>query len=477
MRQYILTILLIGSSIFGFSQSTFNYAYDSGQVEGSCGIIVNEDSIYHLEWHYDFTKAWLALTKLDANGVVSSRVIIEDTSTIASSGNGFFRYKDDFIIAGSVKINDTAQPMVMRIDTLGNIKWKSNYDFPGMSKGKFRAGTVAWDDTSFVLTGTVDNGTTSFDRLTAIVDSSGGLMNYNIDVEVNLQEPFSLVKGINNGYMVLGHSYSSDISGNAQLWKIDNNGADVWTQSFGSPGQYDGGLFIVPADSIYWLSLHQLTDVPSNSFTGRIMRIDTLGNIISDTILNYGSVEKGNFWGGTLLDNGECAFVGSIRDTSSTSSKGWIAKFNASGDPIWTKKFSLRLGDNYAYSISCIGSNDFLVSGFAGPDGMGASQDAWLIRLDSNGCDTSQCQSVGIKTQYTNTYKAYPNPTSNYLILETGKSKFHTANFYDISGKQIWNSNFYSTIKLDVSTWPSGIYIMQILTDGENPYSKKIIIE
>jgi len=69
--------------------------------------------------------------------------------------------------------------------------------------------------------------------------------------------------------------------------------------------------------------------------------------------------------------------------------------------------------------------------------------------------------------------KAYPNPVKNELTIELSNTiaNAYTVNVYDLSGKKIMSrvsdiSNTNNKFNINTTNWNTGIYLVQIITDG-----------
>ena len=72
----------------------------------------------------------------------------------------------------------------------------------------------------------------------------------------------------------------------------------------------------------------------------------------------------------------------------------------------------------------------------------------------------------------------YPNPVSNNLHINLGKSTSSTISLYDINGNKLRSINADSkeTI-IDVSAFNSGIYLLEIKSYGQPAEMHKIVIQ
>ena len=69
----------------------------------------------------------------------------------------------------------------------------------------------------------------------------------------------------------------------------------------------------------------------------------------------------------------------------------------------------------------------------------------------------------------------YPNPASDYIILDFDSKKITQLKIINTTGKVVQTEQIYRNAKINISELPSGIYIAQLLVDGSN-YSKKRFI-
>jgi len=71
--------------------------------------------------------------------------------------------------------------------------------------------------------------------------------------------------------------------------------------------------------------------------------------------------------------------------------------------------------------------------------------------------------------------KAYPNPASNILTLELPKPS-DNIKIFNLVGEQIFETKGLQTIKIDVSTWSKGVYMIKTIINTETLIKKIIIL-
>jgi len=221
----------------------------------------------------------------------------------------------------------------------------------------------------------------------------------------NLDEAYSIIQTLDNGYIVVGTSESSngDISENNgwnDIWiiKLNEIGDIEWEKSFGGTG-YD-----------YAYSVQQTLDsgfiITGNTFSfdgdfGEnngwadcfILKIDTIGNL-----------EWSKFYGGTDPDYGNSiiqttdggfitAGVSQSNDIDVSDNNGgidiWILKLDNLGNLEWEKNFG-GLSSDHAHSIKQTNDEGFIIAGHSSSNNIDVSGgngniDYWIVKLDNLG--------------------------------------------------------------------------------------------
>ncbi len=95
----------------------------------------------------------------------------------------------------------------------------------------------------------------------------------------------------------------------------------------------------------------------------------------------------------------------------------------------------------------------------------------YKVAVSLNGCsDTSSCYAFTLPTASIanngiKSLSVYPSPANNYLVVETENIAITTLSIVDVNGKLIsTNTPQNSSVKLDVSSLKSGVYLLKIET-------------
>lgn len=71
------------------------------------------------------------------------------------------------------------------------------------------------------------------------------------------------------------------------------------------------------------------------------------------------------------------------------------------------------------------------------------------------------------ESENTSKLRVYPNPVQNLIFIETQTENNCTAIIYSISGKMLLRKKFYGSVKMDISQFDNGIYLLSILRENE----------
>lgn len=130
---------------------------------------------------------------------------------------------------------------------------------------------------------------------------------------------------------------------------------------------------------------------------------------------------------------------------------------------------------NYLWDVVQMPDKGFMAVGevIGLPPSSTYRQDAWVIRVDSNGCILSNC-SVGIKNlEFSKkTIDVYPNPSTGNINIDS-EEEIKRISIYDLQGrvlKQIRGNQ--SQLELPTAT---GLYLLKISLENGNNINKKVL--
>lgn len=328
-----------------------------------------------------------------------------------------------FLISGQTQFEappDTdGQLYAVKIDSEGNEEWSQEY---GGNLYESGAGGIQTPDGGFLLLGwTRSFGAGQKDWYLVKTDSQGNEQWSETYGDSNNQSASSIVQGPNESYILVGGGGQQ----NARIIRIDGQGNVIWQETYAHP---EGS--------------------GSNYLFDCLVREDS-------TIVAVG--------GSNNLGEGDA---------------GWLLKTDSQGNLIWQRKYNKNSQTDLFYGVLATDDGGFLLSGQAINE-LTNSQDAWLLKVDSVGCPYPNC-TVGIdEEERTVLVDVWPNPAVEVLNIEkVGSSDQLDLSVFDLSGKEILRfvqNNQRGSI--NVSGWPSGVYILNGSDEEGRSFSLKVVKE
>lgn len=249
-------------------------------------------------------------------------------------------------------------------------------------------------------------------------DSSG---NFEWDRQVPGTAGTGFIKQLSDStYILVGAKFVAGLSYQAYMAKLSKTGGVVWEKTFGASG--DQQFYAVPI------------------------------------ILNDGSIV--------------CSGISTI----GTTPWGLLIKTDSLGNQQWLRTYYANpSNDNYVYDVKLTSDEGFIMTG----SGNITSQDAWVLKLDSAGCEIANCN-VGMEEfQVQNSVlHVYPNPSSSEINISI---EGEYINEYEISIVNILGESQKTEINqsvISVSELTSGIYFITATSKaGQKRLSQKFVKE
>ena len=316
---------------------------------------------------------------------------------------------------------------LMKTDSLGDTEWVK---YPASDRSSYAIKQTL--DSGFVYVSQGANGTVLYklNKLgdtqwsTTILPLTPPLYQWAAH-DLSITPEGDIVAGLNE-------IYDNDVyKKKIHLWKVNGtNGQIIWNKEY---------FFRYTVDNIY-IAQHQA------------MGLDVLpdGSII---------------WSGHTLDYG---------------GYGGIMKFNSSGDSLWSRMIDHAGLDsnNFFWGIwdlAPTSDNGFIICGSQKDYATGTGVTAWVVKLDSMGCDTPGCETVSIERALMNLTQlgVYPNPASETISITIPNTlTFHTNriiiyNTLASKVKEIEITKNSELVKLNIEDLSPGTYYIQLLSDGK----------
>ncbi|MFT7611100.1 MAG: hypothetical protein ACI9J3_000038 [Parvicellaceae bacterium] len=475
-----MRVLLIISFIsIGFSsnaQQFFNNTYDWGAVEAGIGMEMIDDTLYTIGWTDDFVKRDLILSKFDTNGNKIVDFTIIDSISLDVGYLGFYVDHEDNIIGyGNVNAIDTIRAFTFKIKKSGELVWSRYYTVNSLQM-ILLGGCVA-NDSNYVFCGYQYSPSNGNDFLFLKTDTLGNILDSSTYGGAGADIAFSIVPGVDSGYLMSGYNYSIEPNGNWHLVKVDESGAFEWERDYGT--SFGGEIAFVEAGKTgYWC--YGLWSTASE-YTGQITKLNTNGIIQNQIIFDQTDIYRANLYAGHELDDGSFIAAGTVHPPSLSDPQGWIVKVDSNCNEIWQRRPDKRLNDHYIYDVEELGDSSLLFLGVVFADA-GFSQDLWLFRTDYYGCIDLGCNGIGIKEEIANiSISAFPNPFSSSTTIQfESEIEIEKVIISDLMGKVILERLVLfreGQIELDLNGFSPGIYLCSFVIGGHKARTVKLMLE
>jgi hypothetical protein len=306
--------------------------------------------------------------------------------------------------------------------------------------------------------------------------------------------------------LVCGQTKAYGVTGNggATILKLDTLGNIIWHKVYDKPGFDALEKIRATADGNYaavgWTNTPAEIEDLGNA-AGRILKIDTAGNVIWDKIIEI-SPRSDIFQALTLANNGDIIAVGSTYKYyaydqygymlgSTREPDAWVVRMDLQGNEVWNRVFGHNAkahAHEYLYSAVSLADGGFVMAGStqindtAIVDGQYIPYNrpsGWLVRLDENGCVDSLCSEITdiapIAKQKSQTITIYPNPATKRLNIDfVAVHKQATVKILNLLGQEVRSTQILNNAQNEIAidTLQAGIYILLIEVDGATMYHK-----
>ncbi len=176
-----------------------------------------------------------------------------------------------------------------------------------------------------------------------------------------------------------------------------------------------------------------------------VVKVDDEGTLLWTRF--FGGNYSDELYGAAMVSDGGILVAGFTRTSTAPSSEDiLLARLSADGDLLWAKHYGSSNVSEYALDLTALGGDQFVLTGYMGPDGQPTGSDAIIMKVDADG--------NVIWTNRSGTYgnddcKAVAHSSDDGIIVaglvQTGGPTLDDAWIakLDASGQVVW-SNTYS---------------------------------
>ncbi len=476
MKKKLIIVLLF--SISGFSLPaqglTFNKTYHIGTDNLFNVIEIDSGYLSVISPGYPFYPKKMAVTKFDLNGNITVQNIYGDTFDYHTNYSLIHTYDNNFISGASNSNSNTQEKSIffMKVNINCDTIWSkslhptSGYEFYGIY-------LMETKDKGLLITGQVaDSLNLDGDALIIKTDSLGNEQWRRIYGGALFDGFYSSVQLADDSYLSLGWTrsfgFGSNTNRDVYLVKTDSAGNFLWQKTYGTI-TFESGIGITAlSDGNFALACFE--EVGSGG-DGTIYKIDSAGNVIWHKA--YTPAQLTEFWWVRERSDNTLIAVGAVTPSQGANDRGILVKADSAGNFLWKRDFPLGNSHAYFRDVQCTSDGGYIAAGFCF-QGASGGQDAWIVKLDSLGCDSAGCPTITAITNpipvAINDIKLFPNPAKEKITLSFSRSLFTAARIkiYDIMGKQVFQQPAFiqKQISIPVYQLPQGVYVIEVNHEG-----------
>lgn len=328
------------------------------------------------------------------------------------------------------------------------------------------------------------------------LDSLGNVLSQQTPGSGDYDNGECMVKADDGNFFITGKTWGwgANSLGSVFSMKIDTSGNELWHHLYAT-NYYACWLFsnlnvgnnqFVNAGSV--VPIHQTTPYSFyGNGSGYINKVGGTGELIWEKRVGIYNVADG-FFDVINVSNNDILACGSVFIADSSVAHGWIVRFDNNGNIKWNHqvgRYPPERHHEYLYNIVALKDGSFVAGGSsAGYDANGnLTQDGWLLRVDSNGCPSSDCN-LGInfnKNDSKLSLSVYPNPTTGIINIQSKVAFPNDTKFkiIDNEGRTIMKLQSPSgkmRITYDLSRLSPSVYFLMGTINGSSVFKEKIII-
>jgi hypothetical protein len=191
----------------------------------------------------------------------------------------------------------------------------------------------------------------------------------------------SILQTPDGGYIITGITcgfgeWGCDIG----LIKTDENGQEIWNRNHGGSGDQKAYAVQQTTDGGYFLAGY--TDPFENLMLDiLLLKVDINGNEIWRK--TFGGSNWDNAYSGQLTADGGYILAGYTKSYGNGEEDVWVLKTDPNGNEVWSRTFG-GTGKDVAYSVQQTRDGGYILGGLTNSKGNGGF-DFWLIKTDPNG--------------------------------------------------------------------------------------------
>jgi putative intracellular protease/amidase len=367
--------------------------------------------------------------------------------------------KEEFIFSSSVDLSKQG------------VRWAKTYGGYGADGGRAICKTP---DNGYLITGyTFSHGSGDADILLIKTDANGKML-WSKTFGGSGTEYGNACQAVKDGYLIVGYTTSYGAgSRDIYLIKLDFNGNEMWSRSYGGPS-WDVGTAVCETDDDAYIICGFTHSFGAGEEDVYLIKTDTNGNELWSKTYGGDRYELAH----SLYKTSDGGFV--IGATTGTfggaNSDFYIIKTDKKGKELWSKSFGNKGQHGYGYdwcsSMNIVSNDGYILSGQTDCNDV---QDVYVLKTDTDGNETWS-MTFGKKPFYDYGNSVCEIKEGGFIVCGTTKSIDGNNDIYlvklDAKGNVIWEKTFGGPD----SDWGGSVYVTReneyIILGYTNSYGK-----
>ncbi len=473
------------SESYGVAETPYGYMIAGINLETENNSNYWAYALIGVNWYGD--TIWTKSYRIN-NGGVGSGMWIHDF--LKKEGDNYYS------TANIYYPNSYWTSVLIKINEFGDTLWTKEYSPADsiLNKTLVTMSANKTKDNGYILSALAGNGT--YSNVCLIKTDSLGNEIWRKIHNINnntLQWVYSAIEDSLTGRFVFTGFRFSNNKDHSYIFITDSIGNIIIQRNFG--GTHGSILLSIQAtsDNRFIASGNEYTGNTHGSWDlakGLLIKFDIQGNLIWKKV--YGEEQMLNYFTSMVITQGDSIVVSGQYDSIYTQGLGLNSMFQLykmapNGDIVWKRYFDITqpdsIGGGYVQDLpqSLIKTSDggYCITGYSAY----SNQNPFLLlKLNEWGCDTLNCQYVGVnELENKPNINIYPNPANSIINIELPLSmpyKNAYIEIKDLTGK-ILHTQIITEYKntLNVSFLKPSLYIVSLISDNKIITHQKLIIK
>jgi uncharacterized delta-60 repeat protein len=362
-------------------------------------------------------------------------------------------------IKQSQQVSDSRSPITQRAPITPSF-WAKSY---GGSSFDIAYAIQNTTDGGYIVAGTTNStGAGDHDAWVFKLNSTGSIVWQNTYGGIYYDDAASVQQTADGGYIVAGTTYSFGAqTGDFWLLKLNPDGSILWQKIYGGTGDDEAYSVRQTSDGGY-IAAGTTNSFGAVGYDAWVLKVDSTGGVV--WAKSYGGTSFDIAYSIKQTSDGGYIVAGSTNSFGiGGSDHAWILKLNSTGEITWQKIYG-GSGNDEASCIQQTLDGGYIVAGDTNSIGAGYD-DCWVFKLNSTGSVLWSYTYGG--SDYDDAYSIEQTSDGGYIVAGTtysfgaGSGDFWLLKL-DSTGAVVWQNTYggiYDDVVYSVQQTPDGGFI------------------